>query len=426
MTWIYLSIIFVLLLVAVFFIYRERIQAKKSLHYMKDLRSFENIVAHTNDALFVIEIVNGKILHVNHASAEMLGYTEPEMLQKTYFDLLPKELVHKSAEVIADVWENKGMVFSDIPHLHKNGEPIYVECSAKIGSFDEHPVIVIYARDIRERLKYEKKIREINLELSQKNKDVTDSIRYALRIQQAILPEEEKVQKLLPQHFILYRPKDIVSGDFYFIDRIRTNEGLELIGAAVADCTGHGVPGAFMTMLGSSFLKQSLTEPTVTRACEAIEFVDRKLQEVLRYKEKQSFIRDGMDISFCVFTPDMRTMYLAGANHVAYVVRPDKSVTHVKTDHHAVGQIKPEGFKYTTQTVALNAGDCVYLFTDGFADQFGGPKGKKFKYKQLEEVLVANAHLPMEKQKENLSAAFDSWKGDLEQIDDVLVIGIQV
>jgi serine phosphatase RsbU (regulator of sigma subunit) len=301
-----------------------------------------------------------------------------------------------------------------------------VECSAKIGSFDEHPVIVIYARDIRERLKYEKKIREINEELSQKNKDVTDSIRYALRIQQAILPEEEKVQKLLPQHFILYRPKDIVSGDFYFIDKIRTNEGHELIGVALADCTGHGVPGAFMTMLGSSFLKQSLTEPTVTRACEAIEFVDRKLQEVLRYKEKESFIRDGMDISFCVFTPDMRTMYLAGANHVAYLVRADKSVTHLKTDHHAVGQIKPEGFKYTTQSTELNAGDCIYLFTDGFADQFGGPKGKKFKYKQLEEVLVANAHLPMEQQKERLGATFNAWKGELEQIDDVLVIGIRV
>lgn len=426
MSWIYLLIIALLVLITVFFILRERKQAKKTLHYLKDLRSFENIVAHTNDSLFVIEIVNGKLLHVNNASAQMLGYTVPEMLQKTYFDMLPREVVHKSAEIIADVWENKGMVFADIPYLHRNGEVIHVECSAKIGSFDEHPAIVIYARDIRERLKYEKAIREMNHELTQKNKDITDSIRYALRIQQAILPEEEKVQKLLPEHFILYRPKDIVSGDFYFIDRIRTNEGAELIAAAVADCTGHGVPGAFMTMLGSSFLKQSLTEPTVTKPCEAIEFIDMKLQEVLRYKEKQSFIRDGMDISFCVLTPDRKTMYLAGANHVSYIVHPDKTVSQVKTDHQAVGQIKPEGFKYTTQIVELQKGDCIYLFTDGFADQFGGPKGKKFKYKQLEEVLASNAHLSMQDQKEKLVAAFENWKGELEQIDDVLVIGIRV
>lgn len=426
MTILYLLIIFLLLVIAGWLLLRERKQAQRTLHYLKDLRSFENIVAHTNDALFVIEIVNGKLLHVNNASAQLLGYTPQELVTKTYFDLLPVEFVHRSAEIIADVWENKGMVFTDIPYKHRNGDVIYVECSAKIGSFEEHPAIVIYARDIRERLKYEQEIRDINKELSQKNKDITDSIRYALRIQQAILPEEEKVNKLLPEHFILYKPKDIVSGDFYFIERIRTNDGAELIGAAVADCTGHGVPGAFMTMLGSSFLKQSLTEPAVTKPCEAIEFVDRKLQEALRYKEKQSFVRDGMDISFCVLPADRKSMYLAGANHVAYVVRANGTVTHVKTDHQAVGQIKPEGFKYTTEIVPINKGDTIYLFTDGFADQFGGPKGKKFKYKQLEELLASGAHLPMEAQKEKLNTAFENWKGGLEQIDDVLVIGIRI
>ncbi len=426
MTGIYLLIIGILLALSAFFIYRERRQTRKSLHYLKYLRSFENIVAHTNDALFVIEIVNGKILHVNNAAAQVLGYTLHELLGRTYFDLLPKDKVHRSAEIIADVWESKGMVFTDIPYLHKNGEVVHVECSAKIGSFDEHPAIVMYARDIRERLKYEKAINEMNHELTQKNKDITDSIRYALRIQQAILPEEEKISDLLPEHFILYKPKDIVSGDFYFIEKIKTNDGMELIGAAVADCTGHGVPGAFMTMLGSSFLKQSLTEPTVNKPCEAIEFIDRKLQEALTYKEKQSFIRDGMDISFCVLPPDKKTMYLAGANHVAYVVRKDKSVTHVKTDHHAVGQIKPDGFKYTTQIVELNEGDCIYLFNDGFADQFGGPRGKKFKYKQLEELLASISHQGMDEQKNKLESTFSDWKGSLEQIDDVLLIGIRV
>jgi PAS domain S-box-containing protein len=426
MIWPYLVIISLLVLTTGLLLFRERRQARKTLHYLKDLRSFENIVAHTNDALFVIEIVNGKLLHVNHASAQLLGYEEAQMLHKTYFDLLPREYVHKSAEIIADVWENKGMVFSEIPYLHRNGELIQVECSAKIGSFEEHPVIVIYARDIRERLKYEQEIREINQALKQKNKDVTDSIRYALRIQQAILPEEEKVRKLLPEHFIFYRPKDIVSGDFYFIEPIKTNDGTSLVGAAVADCTGHGVPGAFMTMLGSSFLKQSLTEPSVNTAGDAIGFVDKKIREVLQYKDEQSFVRDGMDVSFCVLTADRRTMYFAGANHVAYVVHADKRITQLRADKHAVGQLKAEGFSYTTLTQRLSPGDHVYLFTDGFADQFGGPRGKKFKYKQLEELLAGSIHLSMSEQKERLSHAFDKWKGGLEQVDDVLVIGIRV
>jgi PAS domain S-box-containing protein len=331
----------------------------------------------TNDALFVIEIVNGKLLHINHAAAEFLGYSTQEMMSKTYFDLLPPEFLQKSAEIIADVWEKKGMVFTDIPYRTKKGEIIPVECSAKIGSFDEHPAIVIYARDIRERLKYENEIKEINHELKEKNKDITDSIRYALRIQQAILPEEEKVQKLLQEHFIFYRPKDIVSGDFYYIDRIRTNDGIELTGAAVADCTGHGVPGAFMTMLGSSFLKQSLTELSVNSPGEAISFVDTKIQEALKYKEKQSFIRDGMDISFCVIGPERKNLYFAGANHVSYIVHADKTITYMKGDHQAVGQIKPDGFSFRTQTVPIVKGDSLYMFTDGFADQVRWPERKE-------------------------------------------------
>ena len=193
----YLSIIILLLLFAGFMFYLYSKKSKENAHHLKTLQTIENIVAHTNDALFVIEIVNGKVLHVNNASATLLGYSNEELLHKTYFDLLPKELLHKSAEVIADVWENKGMVFSDIPYLNKNGEVIHVECSAKIGSFDEQPAIVIYARDIRERLKYEKAIREINTELTQKNKDVTDSIRYAKKIQESLMPTEKYIQRIL-------------------------------------------------------------------------------------------------------------------------------------------------------------------------------------------------------------------------------------
>jgi PAS domain S-box-containing protein len=193
----HLIIIILLVIIIVCMIYFYSKKSSEALQHLKTLQAIENIVAQTNDALFVIEIVNGKVLHVNNATAKLLGFSTGELLSKTYFDFLPKELVHKSAEIIADVWENKGMVFSDIPYLHKNGEVIHVECSAKIGSFDDQAAIVIYARDIRERLKYEKEIREINTELTQKNKDILDSIRYAKRIQESLMPTEKYIERIL-------------------------------------------------------------------------------------------------------------------------------------------------------------------------------------------------------------------------------------
>jgi PAS domain S-box-containing protein len=204
MIWFCLFAIVSLFISCIFlFISRQNTQKKTAL-YLKELKSFENIVYHTHDSLYVIEIVNGKLLHVNHSAAEFLGYTVHELLSKTYFDLLPKEYIQKSAEIIADVWENKGLVFTDIPFCHKNGEAIPAECSAKIGSFDDKPAIVIYARDMRERLRYENEIKQIknaltetNKLIAEKNKEITDSIIYARRIQRALLTHEVYIERNL-------------------------------------------------------------------------------------------------------------------------------------------------------------------------------------------------------------------------------------
>ncbi len=193
----YISITFLLLCISVFLFIAYFKKSKKAVHYLKELKSFENIVYHTHDALFVIEIVHGKLLHINHSACELVGYHLEDLKHKTYFDLLPKDILNKSAERIADVWDNKGMVFTDIPFLHSSGEIIPVECSAKIGSFEEHPAIVIYSRDIRERLKYERAIKEMNISLTQKNKDITDSINYAKRIQDVLITSEKYIERNL-------------------------------------------------------------------------------------------------------------------------------------------------------------------------------------------------------------------------------------
>jgi PAS domain S-box-containing protein len=409
--------------VSILFAILFSLQLLKNKRAKKEIKSFENIVYHTNDALFVLEIVNGKILHVNHSSELLLGYTEKELMGKPYAELLPKEYLHKSSEIIADVWESKGLVFSDIPHLKKNGETVPVECSAKIGSFDEHAVIVIYMRDITERLKMENAIKEFNRELTEKNTEITDSIRYAKRIQQAILPDEEESYRLLPEHFVLFLPKDIVSGDFYFIEPINTNTGVHLSGFASVDCTGHGVPGAFMSLLGHSFFKQALTETGVNSAGETLDFVNKKLVNSLKYKHLIG-VRDGMDASFGVLNRTTNDFYFAGANNPCLIIS-DGEVIEIPADKRSIGQEDDPAIKFTTHSRKMKKGDMIFLYSDGYADQFGGPKGKKFKYKQLDDLLLANCLKPLGQQRELLEKTFLDWKGSLEQVDDVLIIGVR-
>jgi PAS domain S-box-containing protein len=408
--------------------------SKKTKHTESELRSYENIVAHTNDALFVIEIVNGKLLNVNIAAAKLLGYSMQELLSKMYYDLVPKDMMLTSAETIADVHQQGGMVFSNIPYLHKDGTVIPVECSAKIGSFEDHPAIVIFARDIRERLKYENEIRHINEELKEKNKEITDSIRYAQRIQQAILPHEEEAEQILQENFVLFRPKDIVSGDFYLVDEITTNDGTKLAGFAVVDCTGHGVPGAFMSLLGHSFFKHSMHDHDVNSPGQALDYVNHNLVNVLRYKQQAS-VRDGMDASFCVLNRKNLQLYFSGANNSACIVS-DGKLSEIKPDKRSLGQEEDLEFHFSNQKTELKKGDMIYLFSDGYADQFGGPtakaddakagQGKKFKYRQLEELFAEIAALPAAEQKKILNERFDAWKGNLEQVDDVTIIGVRV
>jgi serine phosphatase RsbU (regulator of sigma subunit)/Flp pilus assembly protein TadD len=269
-----------------------------------------------------------------------------------------------------------------------------------------------------------KEKQKINHVLAEKNKDILDSINYAKRIQEAILPSEQAVKALLPESFVLYKPKDIVSGDFYFIEPIRMNNGTQLIGFAAADCTGHGVSGAFMSMLGYSILKRSLTEKSVNTAGEALDYLNRQLHISLRQHEKEVSIKDGMDIAFCVLFPDKNVLYYAAANNPIYVVS-NGELKEYKADKQAVGYSDHQR-PFNTHEVKLNKGDMVYTFTDGYADQFGGPKGKKFKYKQLQQLLVASAHRSCHEQKNILDQAIESWRGDLEQVDDILIIGVRI
>ena len=250
-------------------------------------------------------------------------------------------------------------------------------------------------------------------------KNVTDSIRYAKRLQESILPSEARVQDLLPGAFILYRPKDIVSGDFYWVEPI----GDKTVFAAV-DCTGHGVPGAFMSLVGHNGLNQVVKERGLTEPAAILGELNRIAYETLHMDRGQN-VRDGMDMALCAFHPSTLTLEYAGANCPLYIVRNGEVISY-PPNKLAIGGFALEGVQFSGHRLQLQKGDSVYVFSDGYADQFGGPKGKKFLYRRFRELLVELQDDPPAVRKTKLATAFTSWKGGLEQVDDVLVMGLQV
>lgn len=252
-----------------------------------------------------------------------------------------------------------------------------------------------------------------------KNKEVTDSIHYAKRIQRALFASDNLLKNNLPEHFVLYKPKDIVSGDFYWASRQGDKFYL-----CVADCTGHGVPGAFMSLLNIAYLNEGVTEKKLESPDKILNDVRDQIIFSLSNNEIGEESKDGMDAVLCLL--DLKGMWLrfSCANNPLWLLR-NGELKIFKPDKMPVGKHHGEQKPFTLQTLGLRKGDTVYLLTDGYADQFGGEKGKKFKYQQLQELLVQNGTKSMEEQKELLDNTIEKWRGSLEQVDDILLIGIK-
>ncbi len=250
-------------------------------------------------------------------------------------------------------------------------------------------------------------------------KNVTDSIRYAKRLQESILPPERRIKELLPDAFVYYRPKDIVSGDFYWFERVD-----DRVVFAAVDCTGHGVPGAFMSLIGHNGLNQAAKERGKSRPSEVLGDLNRIAFEALHKDRDHSLVRDGMDMALCSFDPGRKVLEYAGANCPLYLVR-NGEVLPFAPDKNAIGSFDLNGKPFTDHRIRLQEGDMVYIFSDGYADQFGGPKGKKFLYRRFRELLVDISAHPTERQRTLLHDAFNAWRGAHEQVDDILVIGMR-
>lgn len=254
-------------------------------------------------------------------------------------------------------------------------------------------------------------------ELEEKNKEILDSINYAKRIQSAVLPPAKIVKEYLPESFILYKPKDIVAGDFYWLEH-KENSVL----FAACDCTGHGVPGAMVSVVCVNGLNRSVREHGLKIPGEILD----KTREIViqEFEKSEEEVKDGMDIALCSLEGNV--LKYAGAHNPLWIIRKGSAeVEEIKADKQPIGKYDLEK-PYTTHEVILNSGDSVYVFSDGYVDQFGGEKGKKFKTSNFKQLLLNIQHMSMEEQKEIIDDTFETWRGNIEQIDDVCVIGVRV
>ncbi len=253
-------------------------------------------------------------------------------------------------------------------------------------------------------------------------KQVTDSIRYAKRIQEAILPPDSFVKKLLPDSFVLYKPKDIVSGDFYWFEQLN---GKALF--AAVDCTGHGVPGAFMSIVGYNLLKQIMSKHQNTQPAFILDELSKGVSETLHQRDfEESTSKDGMDITLCSYDAKNHELEFAGAFNPLFVVR-EEEIFEIKGNKFPVGIfLEKETKKFTNHKLKVKKGDVFYIFSDGYADQFGGAKGKKFMQSQFRNLLFDIHKKPMPEQRRILDQTIEHWRGNEDQVDDILVIGMRV
>jgi serine phosphatase RsbU (regulator of sigma subunit) len=329
--------------------------------------------------------------------------------------------LYEAHQVLSRIYEKTGDIDKAFFHFKK-----YQQIKEEVHSQEViRKIEQLKNQNKIELAEHEKEIFRLkNVELKAAMDEITESFRYAKRIQTAILPPDDFIKKIFPDSFVLFKPKDIVSGDFYWLE---VSEGKILV--AAVDCTGHGVPGAMVSVVGYNCLNRTVREFGLSQPAEILNKLTELVENTFLHKDffqenTEDQIKDGMDISICCIDLKKKQIQWAGANNPLWLLR-NNEIIETAPDKQPIGKFdyrKP----FKNHTIALAPNDLIYLFTDGYADQFGGPFGKKFKYKQLKELLISVSDNDMQIQKQTLEDAFLNWQGNLEQIDDVCIIGVRI
>ncbi len=414
----------IVLIIAFLLLYSYRIKRAVSISLQERNKLIEkqktelerlSIVAEKMSEAVIITDPTGKIEYYNESLIRNSGYDKDGF--EAYFKDFEYLQQLTSQEGIDDVingFKNDSQPFMyDSAHIRKDGSKMWTAASLS-PVYDEKKqlskIIIVY-NDINERKGFSDR-------LKLQNQEITDSIIYAKMIQDAMLPSESILGNVFDDYCILFQPKDIVSGDFYWLEELG-----DFCVMVLADCTGHGVPGAFMSMMGSNFLTNIITDNSVRSTCEALKMLDDKVKKALKSEDYHS--RDGMDIVFMAYNKNTKQLLFSGGNNSIFVMR-NKTLIKYKGDRLSIGSDGIEDKEFMEQTIALEKGDVVYTFTDGYKDQFGGPKGKKFMEKKLLSLLVENSELPLMNQKSILKETIEKWMEGYEQIDDISLMAFKV
>lgn len=406
-------LVFIILALVLIIFVMLAIQLKKGYAFFKLVKIHDLLLKNSIDFILITN-KDTEIIGFNSAAQKAFGYSLEEVKN------LKRDILFKNpadANMLTKTLSETGEFKGEIINKRKNGEiftsylsanTIYNKKGKRVGTMG-------ISRDIS-------KEKEVLLRLENQSKEINQSIAYASRLQKATLPSIEYIEKIFPESFVFYEPKESLSGDFYLIENILTKSGEELQFLIVADCTGHGVPGAILSTLCNGLIKESLLPGTCNSTSEILEFVRTRIIEFF-YSKKDKNIWDGMDAAVCMFDKKNRQMHFSGANCSCYFIRNTEIQELCSTKQSVSYSDNPVPF--ISEKIDLQDGDCFYLATDGFVDQFGGNSNKKFMKKQFKELLLANHEEKMSVQGEKIESAFNDWKQSNDQTDDVLVFGLK-
>ena len=379
--------------------------------------TYELLVQNAEDFIYRCDI-DGRFVFLNDICYTKMGYTKKDLLGLRSASIIPETHREEVLHYYRDHFASKlNSSYREFPIVKKNGDIIwvgqYVTTLYSAGS-DSHVIgFIALARDITE-------LRAQQQLISDQQDAITASINYARRIQYNLLPNEKAFEKLFDEHFIFSRPKDIVSGDFYWMQRVRDSTVLVL-----ADCTGHGVPGSFMTLLGNNLLNSIVLESGVVDPATILNDLDKKLKEYLPRGKGKTAVNDGMEVTICVFNdrqPNQITYACAGSRFLVY---EKNEFTMFKGDNKHIGDTEQQFETYSTHYCNFTTDFSLFLFTDGFQDQFGGSNDKKYSFRRLLELFESNIFLPLSEQRSMIEDNFNRWIGKTQQTDDVTIISVK-
>ncbi|MBK7183082.1 MAG: SpoIIE family protein phosphatase [Bacteroidetes bacterium] len=374
------------------------------------------------NSLIVVVNKYGAVEYVSPSAKRILGF-EPEQLIGDGWWNLTRDDEYERADIKALALQQlkQDTLLATVPYERllktATGGDRWILWNTSKGP--ENSLVGI-GHDITDRKKAEQQLLEKNKELVQHNKDMLDSIQYASRIQEAILPDVQKIKAAFKDAFVLFQPKDVVSGDYYFFYQ-RNNKAF----VAAVDCTGHGVPGALMSIIANGILKEVIVKKGIEEPSEILYALDEELFVALNKKGDGSVTNDGMDVALGVFDFVENTLSYAGAFRPMLLVR-DNDFIEFEGSRFPIGFYGDTEKEFTTTTIELKQGDSYYFFTDGYCDQFGGELKKKFNRKRFKELLLSAQSMEMEEQESFLQYAHLNWRQDEPQVDDVLVMGIRL